>query len=100
MTYEEAETPVNVESFTIPELARALGRAELTIRRWIEADKIPGPYLRETTRNLRVYSVGEARVIARVLSRRENDFVYLTSTDHAAMAEMHEHMQAHRAHHI
>lgn len=89
-----------MESFTIPEVARALGRAELTIRRWIDADKIPEPYLRETTRNLRVYSLGEVQVIARVLARREADFTYLTSTDHAAIAEMQEYMQAYRAHHI
>lgn len=72
----------------------------MTIRRWIEADKIPAPYLRETTRSLRVYSIGEMGVLQRVLARRESEFSYFTSTDHAATAEMHEHMHAYRAHNI
>lgn len=100
VTHEDIETPTSVESFTIPEFSRAIGRSELTVRRWIEADKIPAPYLRETTKNLRVYSIGEAQVMARVLQRREAEFAYLTSTDHLAISEMHEHMHAYRAHHI
>lgn len=72
----------------------------MTIRRWIEADKIPAPYLVETTRNHKVYSIGEVQVMARVLRRREGDFAYLTSTDRLAIAEMHEHMHAYRSHHI
>lgn len=63
-------------------------------------DKIPAPYLRETTRNLRVYSVGELTTIAAVLSRREAAFTYLTTTDHTAISEMRECIHAYRAHHI
>ena len=100
VTHEDIENPTSVESFTIPEFARAIGKSELTVRRWIEADKIPTPYLRETSKNHRVYSIGEAQVMSRVLQRREAEFVYLTSTDHLAIAEMHEHMHAYRAHHI
>lgn len=100
VTYEEADHPVVVTSFTIPELARALGRSELTIRRWIDAEKIPGPYLRETTRQLRVYSIGEATTIATVLARHESAYAYLTSTNHEAMRDMNESMHAYRAHHV
>lgn len=32
-----------LEFITAPALARRLGVAELTVRRWIEADKIPSP---------------------------------------------------------
>lgn len=100
MTYEEAEHPVLVVSFTIPEVARALGRAELTIRRWIEADKIPAPYLRDTQRQLRVYSIGEATTMANVLARQEAAYSYLTSTNAEALRDMHESMHAYRAHNV
>lgn len=100
VTYEEAEHPVVVQSFTIPELAAALGRAVLTLRRWIEADKIPAPYLQDTSRSLRVYSIGEAEVIATVLSRHEAAYRYLTSTNQAALQEMHESMHFYRAHNV
>lgn len=100
VTYEDAEHPVTVRSFTIPELAAALGRAELTLRRWISADKIPAPYLQDTGRALRVYSIGEAEVIATVLSRHENAYRYLTSTNQAALQEMHEMMHFYRTHNV
>ena len=70
------EHPVTVESFTVPEAARALGRSELTIRKWISADMIPAPILAETTRGYRVYSVGELHAIARVLLDHEREFSY------------------------
>lgn len=100
VTYEDADHPVTVVSFTIPELARALGRAELTIRRWIEADKIPAPYLLDTSRQLRVYSIGEATTMATVLARQESAYSYLTSTNAAALTDMHESMHAYRSHHV
>lgn len=100
MTYEGAEESSFVTTFTIPELALALGKAELTIRRWIEADKIPAPYLRETTRNLRVYSLGELQTLVDVLARFGRDFSYLSAADSTALARLHETMHAYRVHSI
>lgn len=75
----EMDHPVMVESFTITQAAEALGRSQATLRRWLEADKIPAPYLRDTSRGWMVYSVGELEVMARVISQFEAEFNYLIS---------------------
>lgn len=93
--------PVAVESFTVPEAAEALGRSLSTIRRWIDDDRIPAPYLQENTRNHRVYSVGELEVVARVLSQHERDFVYLAGSDGKyAVETLRQAMHAYRAQYI
>ena len=71
--------PVAVECFTIPQAAEALGRSQATLRRWLEADKIPAPYLRDITRGYLVYSAGELEVMARVIGQFEAEFNYLIS---------------------
>lgn len=100
VTYDDAESPHSVESYSIAEVAKALGKSEVTIRRWIEADKIPAPYLRDTTKGNKVYSVGEADVMRRILSQYEAEYTYLGSTNHTAVSQMHEHMHAYRVHNI
>lgn len=72
----------------------------MTIRRWIESDKIPGPYLYDVLRpNVRLYSIGEVNVMLSVLSRREG-FAYFTSSDPTAAAEMQENLHHYRSSHI
>lgn len=100
ITWDECEHPESRETYTIPEFAKAIGRSELTIRRWIEADKLPGPYLRETTRNTRVYSRGELDVILAVLNRHAQSYQYLTSTSVSAIQEMMEQVQNYRANYV
>ena len=46
----EMDHPELVETFTVPQAAEALGRSVSTLRRWIEADRVPSPYLREIGR--------------------------------------------------
>lgn len=93
--------PVAVESFTVPEAAEALGRSLSTLRRWIDDDKIPGPYLRELSKNHRVYSVGELEVVARVLAQHERDFVYLAGNDGKyAVETLQQAIHAYRAQYI
>ena len=53
---DDMEYPTTVEAFTIPEAARALGRTELTLRRWIADDLVPEPILIDTTYHYRQYS--------------------------------------------
>lgn len=100
VTYEGAERTYTVETFTIVEMAGALGKSEMTLRRWISDDKVPAPYLVDTARLAsRVYSIGEARIIHRVLSARTG-YAYLTATDHATVLALNEQLQGHRAHSI
>lgn len=92
--------PVAVESYTIPEAAVALGRSVATIRRWVEADKIPEPYLRDVATNHRVYSVGELQVMARVIAQHEREFSYLVSGSTHTAQTLHQAVHAYRSEYI
>lgn len=57
---------------------------------------MPAPYLVETTRQTKVFSVGELEVIARHLARHEDSFSYLV--EHSPLTEMlHQAIHAYRA---
>lgn len=88
------------ETYTLPEFAQALGKPILTIRRWIEADKLPAPYLVETQRALRVYSRGEVEVIVQVLRRNTESYAYFTAANQAAIQDMMQSIHAYRAHNV
>jgi len=92
--------PSAVESFTIPQAAEALGRSVSTIRRWIESDRIPRPYLTDTHKELRVYSAGELEVMARIIGQHERDFLYLTAENRHVVEHLHQAVHAYRAQHI
>lgn len=79
VTCEDMDRAVPVESFTMSEAAKALGRTELTLRKWITEELIPGPILTDAVKNWRLYSVGELQVIADSLRQHEQDFVYYGS---------------------
>lgn len=74
----EMDHPVVVETYTVPEAAHALGKSELTFKRWIAEDLIPEPVLTDTTRGYKHYSAGELRVIARELASHEREYAYYT----------------------
>lgn len=94
------EFPQTVESFTVPEAAAALGRTELTLKRWIEDDLIPQPILRDTSRNYRQYSVGELTVIARELQEHEREFRYYATAHTATRERIAQHVFAYRQQHV
>lgn len=96
----DMDGPVNVETFTIPQAAEALGRAVATFRRWLEADKIPSPYLRETSHDYAVYSVGELEVLAGVIGQHERDFVYLVSEHNHVVQAIHQAIHGYRTQYI
>lgn len=89
--------PVAVESFTIPQAAEALGRGVATIRRWLQADRIPAPYLEDAARHHMVYSAGELEVIARVIAEHEREFVYLIAEHTHIVESLHQAVHAYRA---
>jgi len=94
------EYPATVEAYSVPEAAKALGRTELTLKRWIEEDLIPEPILRDTTKGYRQYSVGELRVIARVLREHEHEFSYYASTHVHTREQIMQQIHGYRALHI
>lgn len=100
VTAEGMEYPHVVEAFTLPEAARALGRTELTLRRWLEEDMLPAPLLHDTSRHYRQYSVGELEVIARELKEHEREFTYYARTHHACRERIMQHVFAYRQLHI
>jgi hypothetical protein len=71
--------PTTVEAYTIPLAAAALGKTELTFKRWIEDDLIPVPILKDTVRGYRHYSVGEVQIMANVLSEHEREYTYYST---------------------
>lgn len=74
--------------------------SEPTIRRWLESDRIPAPYLRETTRHIFVYSIGELETIARVLHHHQQEYAYLSNQHEQVIHTMFQYIQAYRAHNI
>jgi hypothetical protein len=89
--------PVAVESFSIVQAADALGKSAITLRRWIDADKIPAPYLQDVSKKNYVYSAGELRVVARVLSQHEREFTYLVSEHNHVVETLHQAVHAYRS---
>lgn len=85
----DMDHPMVANTYTIPEAARALGKSELTFKRWLADDLVPEPVLVDTVRGYRHYSAGELSVIATVLARHEREFSYYTTkheeTRHAIM---------------
>lgn len=97
MAGDMMDAPVSVETFTVPEAAEAFGRSVATIRRWIDADKIPEPYLRDLSRGYLVYSVGELQTMARVIAEHEQEFNYLVSEHNQVIERLHQAVSAFRA---
>ncbi len=97
---EGMDHPQYAETFTIPEAAKALGKTELTLRKWIADDMLPAPVLKETQRNYAVYSSGELQIIARVLVEHEREFAYYRFDHSSTIERMHQAMHGYRAQHI
>lgn len=70
-------------TYTVSEAAQALGRSLVTLRRWIADGKIPRPFLKEGTRQQRVYSLQEMQIIGGLIAQAEAHGDYLTGTSPA-----------------
>lgn len=97
---EDMDSPAVVESFTIPEAADALGKSLNTFRRWVQDGLIPGPYLRDTQSNYRVYSKGELTIIAQALQVHGQEFAYFRADHTTVIHEINQRIQAYRSMHI
>ena len=97
VTTDDMEYPVTVETFTVAEASEALGKSDLTIRRWIAEEWLPPPVLRDTSRGYRHYSVGELRVIATVLRAHEREYVYYGAQHAQTRIRLEQAVHAYRA---
>jgi hypothetical protein len=97
---EDMDHPVVVTSYTVPEAAKALGRSELTFKKWIAEDLVPAPVLHECAKNYRVYSEGELRAIATVLAQHEIEFTYYSTKHEQTRHRLFQQVQAYRAHSV
>lgn len=91
------EYPATVEVYTISEAAAALGKSDLTLRRWISEELIPEPVLRDTSRNYKHYSVGELRVLRTLLAEHERDYVYYGAQHRDTRIRIEQAVHAYRA---
>lgn len=96
----EMDHPAVVESYTLSEAAQALGRSELTLKKWINDDLVPEPVLRETIHGYRVYSVGELTIMARVLAEHERDYSYYTQQHDVTRNTMQQLLHGYRMLHV
>lgn len=97
---EDMDAPTSVESFTLPEAARALGRAELTLKRWIREGLVPPPLLKDTSRGYSHYTEGELTVLAKELAKHEKDMSNYSLTHAVTQHAIWQSMQAYRSHDI
>lgn len=72
--------PVTAEVFTIPESAKAIGKTQLTLKRWISDELLPSPVLVDCVNGYMHYSRGELEIILKLLQTYSKDYSYLVST--------------------
>lgn len=90
-------TPTTALCFTVRETAQALGRSELTLRRWIKVGMIPPARLFDTSYGYMHYSRGELRIIARILARHEADFDYFHKKHESTIGNIWDAVQSYRS---
>lgn len=88
------------EVYSIPEAADALGKALLTLKRWIRQGIIPEPVVTDTVKGHKHYTEGELQSIARILIEHENEYTYLKQTHTDTVARLHEVVSAYREAHM
>lgn len=94
------DTPVTVETYTIPEASEAMGKSLNTFRRWISCEMIPGPYLNDTQSGYKVYTRGELDIIAAALQQHAQEFSYFREDHSTVIHTINQRIQAYRSMHI
>lgn len=88
------------EVYTIPEAAVALGKALLTLKRWIKQGIVPEPIVTDTVKGHKHYTKGELQTIARILIEHENEYTYLKLDHTDTVSRLHEVVTAYREAHM
>lgn len=92
----EDEYFYEVDAYTVPEAAVALGRTALTLKRWIKDRLIPQPRLIGGNNYYKHYSVGELQLIADILIDHEQDYDYLHHTHTTTVNRLWNELDAYR----
>ena len=91
------ETQTAVESYSAPLAAMALGRTEMTFKKWVRRGIIPPAIWRDTVRGFLRYTVGELQAMATVIADHEERFVYLRPADAGTINAIWQAVQDYRA---
>lgn len=94
------ETTGYVECYSIPKAAEALGRTELSIKKWLREGILPPPIWFDVDRGFKRYTVGELRTIASVIAQHEGNFVYISARHTETVSALWRAIQLFRASHI
>lgn len=89
-----------VPSYSVPEAAMALGRTQLTLKRWIKDKLVPEPQLIGGNYNYRHYSEGELQSIAKVLVEHEQEYDYLHHTHTMTVNRIWQEVEAYRKEYV
>ena len=100
VTTDDADHPMYLEVFTVPEFAKFLGRTPLTVKRWISDRLLPPPILRCTTYGYAHYSKAEATIIEAVLLEHMREYEYLHHTHSVTINRLWQSVEAYRKSHM
>ena len=80
--YINATDSVSLPVYTIPKAAQALGKTQITFKRWIKDQMLPPPIFKDTVKGFNHYSEGELQLIADIMVEhfREYDYFHATHT--------------------
>lgn len=93
--------PVQVhEVYTVPQAARALGKAVLTLKRWIREGIVPEPVAVDTVSGWDHYTSGELQSIARILIAHDGEYTYLKKNHVTTVDRLHESVAEYREAHM
>lgn len=86
----------DVEAYTIPEAAEALGKTALTVKRWVKDKLIPPPRFVGGNNFYKHFSHGELQLIANILIDHEQEYAYLHHTHTATVNRIWKEMETYR----
>jgi hypothetical protein len=87
---------IMLETYTIPQAAEALGKSQITLKKWIDEALIPPPVLACGTYGYALYSVGELQLIAEFLKSYQQDRVYLSKTEASELESLRQRFEGYR----